>query len=99
MKEKDLQWAVLREFDEDGLNLCEFYGPFKNEEIAYLYALEMAKYKRGTFSPMPLMKPYKMVQAMCCIHPPGDGSTCAGGSCCCTENYKCDLCKTRSGEE
>jgi hypothetical protein len=28
----------------------------------------------------------------CCIYPPGDGSTCAGSECCCTEDYTCDRC-------
>jgi len=31
----------------------------------------------------------------CCISPPGDGSTCAGGSCSCTETYTCDKCKVK----
>ncbi len=29
----------------------------------------------------------------CCIHPPGDGSTCAGGNCMCEEDYICDKCE------
>lgn len=34
------------------------------------------------------------ISVMCCIHPPGDGSTCAGGECMCTEDYTCDKCET-----
>lgn len=29
----------------------------------------------------------------CCVYPPGDGSTCAGGMCECKEDYTCDKCK------
>lgn len=35
---------------------------------------------------------------MCCVHPPGDGSTCAGGSCCCTGDYTCDKCRMKNVE-
>ena len=34
---------------------------------------------------------------LCCIRPPGDGSTCAGGTCACLDDYTCDRC--RMGEE
>ena len=30
----------------------------------------------------------------CCSNPPGDGSTCAGGTCCCGPDYVCDKCKS-----
>jgi hypothetical protein len=35
---------------------------------------------------------------LCCIHPPGDGSTCAGGECVCKKDYICDRCSTREEE-
>ncbi len=34
---------------------------------------------------------------LCCIHPPGDGSTCAGGNCMCEEDYICDKCGVNDG--
>ena len=34
---------------------------------------------------------------LCCIHPPGDGSTCAGGNCMCEEDYICDKCEVNDG--
>ncbi|NIW14825.1 MAG: hypothetical protein GWN31_13065 [Candidatus Thorarchaeota archaeon] len=30
----------------------------------------------------------------CCSNPPGDGSTCAGGTCQCEDDYECDKCKS-----
>jgi hypothetical protein len=45
-------------------------------------------------------KAYKefIYKTFCCIHPPGDGSTCAGGNCCCTEDYVCDKCRLKKVE-
>jgi hypothetical protein len=35
----------------------------------------------------------------CCIHPPSDGSTCAGGNCMCDEDYICDKCSMREEDD
>lgn len=37
-------------------------------------------------------------EAFCCSCPPGDGSTCAGGTCCCREDYVCDKCRIAAGD-
>jgi len=92
-------WVVMRIWHENGRILYTIYGPFDSAVKAEFYSKEKGKILEGTYSTMLLVEPYEQVPVLCCIHPPGDGSTCAGGSCCCTENYKCDLCKTRSGEE
>ncbi len=33
------------------------------------------------------------ISPMCCVHPPSDGSLCAGGTCACTDDYECDKCR------
>lgn len=35
----------------------------------------------------------------CCVNPPGDGSTCAGGTCQCDDTYTCDKCKCKDKTE
>lgn len=45
------------------------------------------------------MDEYTIDNCLCCIHPPGDGSTCAGGECCCTDDYTCDKCEQKLGEQ
>jgi len=42
-----------------------------------------------------LKKELTKVPVLCCVHPPGDGSTCAGGNCMCKEDYVCDKCNTK----
>ncbi len=40
---------------------------------------------------------FPTMRRLCCIHPPGDGSTCAGGECGCKEDYICDKCEVNDG--
>jgi hypothetical protein len=37
----------------------------------------------------------KKVQSVCCTYPSGDGSRCAGGNCCCEDDYICDKCRNK----
>lgn len=41
----------------------------------------------------PDMATFMFTKTACCVNPPGDGSTCAGGDCCCGPDYVCDKCK------
>jgi len=50
----------------------------------------------GNWNPGGVIVTCHEAEVACCSCPPGDGSTCAGGTCCCTSDYVCDKCRSKN---